>query len=163
MRRRAFVAVVLALLLGGLETERLSAAQLPVRPLLCPQVATTVEPEADRMVCLGDLSCPNARAGVRYSGCVDQGPMPGAVLLMRGLPLSASRATMDDLVALRGVGPGIAGRLVEARKSGPFCSEDDLRRVPGIGAKRASAIGAHLQFDDPLCEARRRPVDSARP
>lgn len=49
-------------------------------------------------------------------------------------PLDVNLATRDQLERLPGIGPGLAGRIVDAREHrGPFGSVDDLRRVRGIG------------------------------
>ncbi|HEY6099807.1 MAG TPA: helix-hairpin-helix domain-containing protein [Anaeromyxobacter sp.] len=49
-------------------------------------------------------------------------------------PLDVNRATRDELERLPGIGPGLAGRIVDAReRRGPFSSVEDLRRVRGIG------------------------------
>jgi competence ComEA-like helix-hairpin-helix protein len=49
-------------------------------------------------------------------------------------PLDVNRATRDELERLPGIGPGLAGRIVDAReRRGPFGSVDELRRVRGIG------------------------------
>jgi len=60
--------------------------------------------------------------------------------------ISLSRATAEDLEALPGIGPVLAGRIVQYRdrlKKGTghgFASVDELLNVPGIGAKRLAAI-----------------------
>lgn len=49
--------------------------------------------------------------------------------------LNINRATAKDLDKLPGIGPVIAGRIIEFRKvNGAFQSIDDLRKVQGIGA-----------------------------
>ena len=49
--------------------------------------------------------------------------------------LNINRATAKELDKLPGIGPVIAGRIIEFRKvNGPFQSIDDLRKVQGIGA-----------------------------
>ena len=60
--------------------------------------------------------------------------------------ISLSRATAEDLEALPGIGPVLAGRIVQYRdrlkkESGRgFASVDELLNVPGIGPKRLAAI-----------------------
>jgi competence protein ComEA len=49
--------------------------------------------------------------------------------------LNINRATAKELDKLPGIGPVIAGRIIEFRKiNGAFQSIDDLRKVQGIGA-----------------------------
>lgn len=44
-----------------------------------------------------------------------------------------NRASAEDLIALPGIGPALAMRIVEARRERPFTSARDLLRVRGIG------------------------------
>lgn len=55
--------------------------------------------------------------------------------------LDANTATASELVALPGIGPAIAARIIAAR---PFKSADDLRNVKGIGAKKYEQIRPHF-------------------
>jgi competence protein ComEA len=48
-------------------------------------------------------------------------------------PLDLNRADTLALLALPGVGPALARRIVEARAASPFRSVDDLLKVRGIG------------------------------
>ena len=49
-------------------------------------------------------------------------------------PLDLNRASQDDLQRLPGIGAGLAARIVDSRtRRGTFDSVDDLRRVRGIG------------------------------
>ncbi|MFV1979867.1 MAG: ComEA family DNA-binding protein [Rhodothermia bacterium] len=50
--------------------------------------------------------------------------------------LNVNRATVRQLTLLPGIGPSLAGRIVEYREvSGPFRSTSDLVKVKGIGPK----------------------------
>lgn len=61
---------------------------------------------------------------------VAQPPTPASV---PGL-INVNTATIEELDQLPGIGPVLAGRIVEDREAnGPFRSVDDLLRVPGIG------------------------------
>jgi competence protein ComEA len=52
--------------------------------------------------------------------------------------VDVNTASATDLDALKGIGPAIAGRIVEARQQGPFKDWNDLiDRVKGIGHKNA--------------------------
>lgn len=50
------------------------------------------------------------------------------------LALDANTASRDELQTLRGVGPALSARIVEARRAQPFTDLEDLKaRVRGIG------------------------------
>jgi competence protein ComEA len=58
-----------------------------------------------------------------------------------GGPISLSSATAEDLEALDGIGPTLAGRIVDWRRThGGFSSVDQLMDVPGIGPARLDAL-----------------------
>jgi competence protein ComEA len=64
------------------------------------------------------------------SGGVTSGAAGGAP----GTPIDLNTATVTELDALPGVGPVLAGRIVEWRQSnGRFTTVDDLNEVSGIG------------------------------
>ena len=55
--------------------------------------------------------------------------------------LSLSRASVEQLDALDGIGPTLAGRIVEyGRAHGGFRSLDELQQVEGIGPKRLESL-----------------------
>ena len=57
-------------------------------------------------------------------------------------------ASAAELVALPGVGPVMAQRILEYRTAhGPFGSLVDLRRVKGIGARTCERLAPHVRFD----------------
>lgn len=50
------------------------------------------------------------------------------------IALDANTATQAELETIRGVGPALSARIVEARRARPFTDLDDLKaRVRGIG------------------------------
>ena len=49
------------------------------------------------------------------------------------LALDANTATRAELESIRGVGPALSARIVEARGARPFADLGDLKRVRGIG------------------------------
>ena len=56
-------------------------------------------------------------------------------------PLDLNTATEEQLDQLDGIGPGMAGTILEYRQAhGGFGSVDELSQVPGIGEKRLAAL-----------------------
>lgn len=52
-------------------------------------------------------------------------------------PININRATAGELDALPGIGPVLASRIIDYRKTnGPFLSVDDLQKVSGIGSAK---------------------------
>ena len=61
-------------------------------------------------------------------------------------PVSLSSATVEQLDTLDGIGPTLAGRIVQYRDAhGGFRSVDELRQVSGIGDKRFAALRKAVQ------------------
>jgi competence protein ComEA len=59
--------------------------------------------------------------------------------------LNLNAATLEDLQKLPGIGPTLAGRIVEYRKAqGSFTYVEDLRKVKGIGAKTLDKIRPYI-------------------
>lgn len=59
--------------------------------------------------------------------------------------ISLNRATLEQLDTLPGVGPALAGRILEFRKqNGSFSSLDQLQEVSGIGPKVFAQISVLL-------------------
>lgn len=90
----------------------------------------------------GDAATAEVLAGVA-AGPV--GRMAGGRLLLAGGRLDLNHATLEDLVGLPGIGPGLGANIIASR---PFAAVGELRRVPGLGARRAAALA-------PLCQVRR--------
>ncbi len=61
--------------------------------------------------------------------------LPASVRLGLGLRLDLNRASLSELVAIPGIGPRTARRIVDRR---PYASVLDLERVRGIGPVRRS-------------------------
>ncbi|MGL4550673.1 MAG: ComEA family DNA-binding protein [Gemmataceae bacterium] len=61
-------------------------------------------------------------------------------------PVDLNDATPEQLQRLPGVGPVLAGRIVEAR---PFRAVDDLRKVKGVGAKTLEKVRPFVTVTDP--------------
>lgn len=64
-------------------------------------------------------------------------PAPGAI--------SINSATSEELQAIPGIGPVLAGRIIEYRTTyGPFASIDELANVKGIGEKTLAKMRPHI-------------------
>lgn len=69
-------------------------------------------------------------------------------------PVNVNTATAKELAAVKGIGPTLAQRIVEAR---PYERLDDLERVKGIGPKRLANVRPFLFVEcdtDTDCESR---------
>ena len=67
------------------------------------------------------------------------GPLPDSAAAPTSVDLN--RATPHQLDGLPGIGPTLAGRIIEYRqRRGGFHSVSELRNVSGIGEKRYSAM-----------------------
>ena len=70
---------------------------------------------------------------VRIASAVAAGLL-GGTFAGAAFALDANTATQAELEAIRGVGPALAARIVEARRARPFVDLGDLKaRVRGIG------------------------------
>lgn len=62
-------------------------------------------------------------------------------------PININRATASQLDRLDGIGPVIAGRIVEYRKvNGSFLTVEDLQKVSGIGAAKFAQIKSKVRI-----------------
>lgn len=59
--------------------------------------------------------------------------------------VDVNTASEDELVAVPGIGKGLARRIVDFReKNGPYQHVDDLLKVQGIGEKSLQKLRPHL-------------------
>ena len=64
-----------------------------------------------------------------------------------GQTLNINTATESELIALPGVGPGLARRIVEYRTAnGPFQTVDDLQNVSGIGPSKFERMAPYIRL-----------------
>jgi competence protein ComEA len=62
-------------------------------------------------------------------------------------PVDLDVATVEEIVALRNVGPALAKRIVADRDSfGPFGSLEGLRRVKGVGPSMVEKLDSAVTF-----------------
>src|SRR5205809_817060 len=77
---------------------------------------------------------------------VHRGARGGRPAGARGRPRGLSSATVAQLDGIDGIGPKLAGRIVQYRDAhGGFRSVEELRQVEGIGAKRFGTLRKALQ------------------
>ena len=68
--------------------------------------------------------------------------------------VNLNTATVDELDAVRGIGPSKAKAIVDYRsKNGPFKSVDDLKSVKGFGEKSVAKIRGELTVGEAAATA----------
>ncbi len=71
--------------------------------------------------------------------------------------LDLNRATTEELDALPGIGPVLAGRILAHRaRYGPFRTVDELRAVRGIGPRLLERLRPRLTVEPPEAGSRSR-------
>lgn len=75
-----------------------------------------------------------AGAGLATLGALSAPTTPPRIVTLSSSRIDVNRASAAELALLPGIGPALAGRIVEDReRNGPFATLDDLVRVRGIG------------------------------
>ncbi len=88
----------------------------------------------------------DARAGAGGAAAAVQGSSAGGQA--GGEPIAVNRASAAELEQLPGIGPAIAGRIVEFRaRNGPFRTPADLEKVPGIGPGLRERLEPRIRLD----------------
>lgn len=97
------------------------------------------------------LICTLALGGATSSAWgTEAAPPPARNASPSGAAVNANTAGVQELMTLPGIGPALAGRIVEHRKqSGPFRRAEDLLAVRGVGPKLLAKIKDRLTFDAP--------------
>ena len=68
----------------------------------------------------------------------------------RSASVNINEATATELIALPGIGPAMAGRILAYRKEhGRFTSVDDLDRIRGIGPATLKRLRPLIRVDRP--------------
>lgn len=111
-----------------------TAAFRPRTEALRPRTkALRPDAEASRPACAASFRI-HARLVAAWLLALSLGALGGAWGL--AFAVDANTASADELQAIRGIGPAMAARIVEARRHEPFRDLEDLRdRVRGIGEK----------------------------
>lgn len=72
---------------------------------------------------------------------VTRGAVPAAERLVMGIPLDINTMSEADLDKVPGIGPALAGRIIQYRqKNGGSMSVRDLLSVEGVGEKKFDAL-----------------------
>lgn len=75
-------------------------------------------------------------SGPPAAGVTGEAGRPGPVPAEAGVMVDLNRAGLAELDALPGIGPVLAGRILQHRNAhGPFREPEDLLAVPGIGPR----------------------------
>jgi competence protein ComEA len=89
-------------------------------------------------------------AGLVPVAAAEAAAPPAAKAVATAVPINVNTAGLQELTSLPGVGPALAGRIVEHRKqAGPFRRPEDLLAVKGVGPKLLAKIKDRLTFDAP--------------
>jgi len=85
------------------------------------------------------------RTDVQYDA---DGKIPDNLAPFYFQKINVNTANSELLQTLQGVGPSLAEAIITCREqSGPFHSLEDLRKIKGIGPKRAEYFGTKLRFE----------------
>ena len=97
------------------------------------------------------LTCSLAPSGASSIAAAAEATPPAARNApATGPAVNVNTAGLQELMTLPGVGPALAGRIVEHRKqSGPFRRAEDLLAVRGVGPKLLAKIKDRLTFEAP--------------
>ena len=105
------------------------------------------KPKAGRGRAPRDTGQRAPRIGVEPAITVRPAPRPPRIVPGSGIRIDVDRATADELVALPGVGPSLARRIVADRDSnGPFGSLQALGQVRGIGPATLQRLDSLVSF-----------------
>jgi competence ComEA-like helix-hairpin-helix protein len=75
------------------------------------------------------------------------------------ISLDVNRASQEDFERLPGIGPVLAGRIIEYREArGGFQHIEQLRRVKGVGSKTFERIRALVSIVPPVAKPVRKPA-----
>ena len=154
--------VALALIKQGLLAEaretvvKLLGADAAYEPDLAtdlPVYVALVNTTRDQLQIAADASAaaPAPRRVVRSERVVQSGAYGGG-----STSVDLNTASADELDAVPGIGPALAGRIIAFRsENGPFQSVADLEAVRGIGPRSVERMAPHLRVDPGATERAR--------
>jgi len=136
-RTTLFALLALALVLAMASGPPTAPPLGPEHP--APPCEVAVERQGQGVFCLtpAEAAAAGLRAGDRVTvdGGVDR-MAPERVALFAA-PVDLNAASLAELEALPGVGPGLAARIAAGR---PYRDVEELARVPGLGPRRLAAL-----------------------
>lgn len=147
-RESLAIASLLGLFLTGVVVQEIQEQRTP--PLAADAFLTPHEPEPQRVAATADT----------LESDTDPA-RPQAVAGGAPASIDVNRATSVQLQALPGIGPALAGRIIEHRARRPFTTVDDLLDVPGIGPKTLSHLAPLVRITPDRPEPERRTVGAA--
>jgi competence protein ComEA len=111
-----------------------------------PQISEPPEPpELQQAVRRAPEPVTAPPAPEKSSAPLERRPQQDASRRPEGIALDLNRASAKDFEQLPGVGPVLAGRIIEYRASqGMFHDIEQLREVKGIGPKKFEQIRPHV-------------------
>ena len=99
--------------------------------------------------------------GAPERGATVSGGASGPAVGGASMSVDLNQAGLAELDALPGIGPVLAGRILQRRKAhGPFREPEDLLAVPGIGPRLLERLRPRIRLRPP---ATARPGPGARP
>lgn len=70
------------------------------------------------------------------------------IVMRERLRINVNAASIDQLVSIPGIGPGLASEISAYRASGgTFLCTEDLLRIHGIGPKKLEKIRGYVKFE----------------
>jgi competence protein ComEA len=106
-------------------------------------------PPALALAALVAATRPSHPVAIRPDHAAPAPGQPPSAGLLFGRPIPLNRATLDDLLALPGIGATRAQAILDLRaaRNGRFDSLDDLLDVPGIGPASLRRLRSTLTLD----------------
>jgi competence ComEA-like helix-hairpin-helix protein len=114
-----------------------------------PTVAAHYEREYDRLWANSRLGLPNRLREAwqtMQQTCGVARPAQSSSPSSNPERINLNTASAKEIESLPGIGPKLAGRIVEARQQQPFTSLEDLKRVSGVKAKILQKIGDQVAW-----------------
>ena len=121
-----------------------SRSDLPAPPGIQTNIAATENPSTGARSVASENALPHASPPEEeHTPSVPFAARVPRVVTSRRIDLN--HATASDLEALPGIGPKLAQRVIDHRRShGPFTKVEDLRQVKGIGHKKFDRLRPHV-------------------